>query len=141
MPRCYHFKNFFQSFYAFAFKNTLNPNTYNHLKIMDYHSSIPIPSDENINSIENILEQERLDKALGCVIGAFIGDTLGSAIEFKSVITQNMLRQALEMNGGVFGNGPGQVTDDSELAMCLLHGLADTAPLFSLESIASYYNR
>ena len=90
---------------------------------------------------EKDLEQERLDKALGCVIGAFIGDTLGSAIEFKSVITQNMLRQALEMNGGVFGNGPGQVTDDSELAMCLLHGLADTAPLFSLESIASYYKR
>jgi ADP-ribosylglycohydrolase len=28
--------------------------------------------------------------------------------------------------GGVFKIGPGQITDDSELAMCMLHGLANS---------------
>jgi ADP-ribosyl-[dinitrogen reductase] hydrolase len=85
------------------------------------------------------LEAERLDAALGCVIGAFIGDALGSAIEFKTSISKQMLYECLEMTGGIFGNGPGQVTDDSELAMCLLNGLCGTLPEFSMESIAHYY--
>ena len=30
--------------------------------------------------------------------------------------------------GGAFGVGPGQITDDSELALCLAHALVSTGP-------------
>lgn len=89
----------------------------------------------------DIVERARLNSALGCVIGAFIGDTLGSALEFKTEISPEMLDKALRMEGGIFGNGHGQVTDDSELAMCIIHGLNDTLPKFSAESIAKYYKK
>lgn len=88
---------------------------------------------------ERNIDALRLDCALGCVIGAFIGDALGSALEFKSTITSELLAKALEMPGGIYNNAPGQVTDDSELAMCLLTALNETAPEFSLENIAKYY--
>ncbi|OMJ75972.1 hypothetical protein SteCoe_24781 [Stentor coeruleus] len=89
----------------------------------------------------DVADRARLNSALGCVFGAFIGDALGSALEFKNEISSEMLAEALEMKGGIFGNGHGQVTDDSELAMCIIHGLNDTLPKFSAESIAKYYKK
>ena len=96
---------------------------------------------EEIKVKELEKETKRLNAALGCVFGAFIGDSLGSAIEFKTKITNDDLDRALLMKGGIFGNGPGQVTDDSELGMCLLNGVNDALPNFSLERIASYYKK
>ena len=81
----------------------------------------------------------RLDCALGAVIGAFIGDTLGSAVEFQKHVSNDDLNRALSMEGGIFGNGPGQVTDDSELAMCILNGLCRTLPNWNPDSIAEFY--
>ena len=101
----------------------------------DENASIP---HELILDPDN-MELCRLNAALGSVFGAFIGDALGSAIEFKKVITPEMLTRTLAMEGGIFGNGPGQVTDDSELAMCLLHGLHDSLPNYSANSIATHY--
>ncbi len=35
-----------------------------------------------------------------------------------------MVKEALDMpGGGIMNVGPGQITDDSEMAMCLLHSL------------------
>ena len=41
--------------------------------------------------------------------------------------------------GGPHGILPGQVTDDSELAMCLLRGLADMKGKFDVDKIAYWY--
>ncbi len=41
--------------------------------------------------------------------------------------------------GGPFKLKPGQVTDDSELALCLAKGLAEGHGIFSLDRIAKYY--
>ena len=46
--------------------------------------------------------------------------------------------------GGPFGCGPGQITDDSELAMCLLHGLINgnegqEEPVLDVDAIATMY--
>eukprot|EP00891_Asterochloris_glomerata_P009579 jgi/Astpho2/9579/fgenesh1_pg.00146_%23_31_t len=42
--------------------------------------------------------------------------------------------------GGVFGVGPGQVSDDTELAQCLALGLArGRPPIFPAEAVARYY--
>lgn len=61
----------------------------------------------------------------GCVIGAFVGDAAGARLEFEENLTREDVTEALKFNGGgVFNVGPGQVTDDSELAMCLIHGIS-----------------
>ena len=54
------------------------------------------------------------------MIGAFIGDSLGSYLEFKQgVQKEEKVDEGMKMpGGGTWGLAPGQVTDDSELAMC-----------------------
>ena len=61
-------------------------------------------------------------------MGAFIGNSIGSYFESKDQIPDDeVLEKCMEMNGGgPFGVGPGQVTEGSELAMCLMHGLIDS---------------
>jgi ADP-ribosyl-[dinitrogen reductase] hydrolase len=59
---------------------------------------------------------------MGCIIGAFIGDACGTTIEFSDPlkINQKDLENCLNMNGGgPFNVGPGQLTDDSEMALQL----------------------
>ena len=68
-------------------------------------------------------------KSLGCIMGAFIGDSLGSYLEFvkkggKRFYSESVLKEAMSMpGGGMHKVAPGQITDDSEMALCLLHGL------------------
>ena len=66
------------------------------------------------------------DKAFGCIIGAMIADSCGSYLEFSQglIYDDNVMSQCMKMpGGGCWSVGPGQVTDDSELAMCLMWGL------------------
>lgn len=52
----------------------------------------------------------------------FIGDSIGSFCEYSETrVAPDVLDLAMEMpGGGNFKVGPGQVTDDSELAFCSL---------------------
>ena len=69
-------------------------------------------------------EMQRVSRAFGCVIGAFVGDALGAYLEMRKEVTDKLVEEALQMNGGgPLKTGPGQITDDSEMAMCLLHSL------------------
>lgn len=67
------------------------------------------------------------DRAYACIIGSFIGDSCGSFLEFeREIIDDQRMEECMKMNGGgPFLLAAGQVTDDSELAMCLMHGLID----------------
>ena len=66
------------------------------------------------------------DRAVGAIMGAFIGDAAGAVLEFGGTPNEKKVKNALEFNGGgVLGMGPGQITDDSEIAMCIMHGLTD----------------
>ena len=58
-------------------------------------------------------------------MGAFVGDASGAVLEFYNQrITEQDVDWALKMNGGGENEmGPGQITDDSEMAMCIMHGL------------------
>ena len=97
-------------------------------------SKINMPSKQNPNDF--------LDRAKGCILGAFLGDSIGSYLELKSFIHKDLLKEALDMpGGGPFILSPGQVTDDSELAICLLNGLVEGNGLFSLEKIALNYQK
>ena len=65
-----------------------------------------------------------MSRAFGAVLGAFIGDAIGAYLEFAGAPTADKLEEAFLLEGGGRLNvGPGQITDDSEMAMCLLHSL------------------
>ncbi|CAI7820838.1 unnamed protein product [Closterium sp. NIES-53] len=65
-----------------------------------------------------------LSRATGAIVGAFAGDAAGAVLEFGGVVTAEAARRAMTMpGGGVFRVGPGQITDDSELALCLARAL------------------
>ena len=78
--------------------------------------------------------------AFGAVMGACVGDALGAYFEFEPEISPEMLEAALTMpGGGTHGVGVGQVTDDSEMAICMMRGLIGGQGLFNVDSIAHYY--
>ena len=63
-------------------------------------------------------------QAYGAVLGAFVGDASGAPLEFANRITTELVDQAMHMKGGgILNIGSGQVTDDSEMAMCQLQAL------------------
>ena len=75
------------------------------------------------------------------MLGAFIGDSIGSYLEFKTGKQSHANAvAALKMpGGGCWHLTPGQVTDDSELAMCQMRGLLAGKGKFDLFHIALYY--
>jgi ADP-ribosylglycohydrolase len=70
-----------------------------------------------LNSIET---DSFRDRAFGCILGAFLSDSCGSYNEFSTTIaSENFMDECMKMNGGgPWRLCPGQITDDSELAMC-----------------------
>ena len=65
------------------------------------------------------------DYAYGSIIGAFTGDACGSYNEFCNYIQDdNFMDKCMKMpGGGPFKLASGQITDDSELASCLMWGI------------------
>src|SRR5712672_1217099 len=83
---------------------------------------------------------QSFDSALGCVLGACIGDAAGAVLEFLGRKPNTLdVDHALTMpGGGVFNVAPGQITDDGELTISLAHGLL-RSETFSIENIARSY--
>ncbi|MCO5569301.1 hypothetical protein L7F22_023013 [Adiantum nelumboides] len=81
--------------------------------------------------------------ALGALLGLFVGDAAGATLEFcRGRITPEIARQAMHMpGGGVLCVGPGQITDDSELAIALCHALSHRDPSLGVptDAIARSY--
>ncbi len=70
----------------------------------------------------------REDAALGAVLGALVGDAAGAVLEFFGrPIEAADVELAMTMpGGGTWNVAPGQITDDGELTMSLLHALCET---------------
>ena len=88
------------------------------------------PEEEDYNTVNERIMREMVkdsfdDKAYGCIFGAFIGDACGSRNEFTNHIeTEEVMDEYMKMpGGGPHEVGPGQITDDSELAICLMVGI------------------
>eukprot|EP01084_Bolivina_argentea_P199173 340874_1 len=77
----------------------------------------------------NVENKQLFDKALGCVMGAAIGDSMGSFCEFSGYkLNESKLNEVLKMpGGGVWGYRihSGQITDDTEMQISLSYGLID----------------
>jgi ADP-ribosyl-[dinitrogen reductase] hydrolase len=85
--------------------------------------------------------------ALGCLLGAFTGDAAGATLEFRPRVSEADARWAMSMpGGGQLNVGPGQITDDSELALALAHALlhadvdASDADEFPAQHVSQAYN-
>ncbi|MDM8558539.1 ADP-ribosylglycohydrolase family protein [Candidatus Parabeggiatoa sp. HSG14] len=84
--------------------------------------------------------ENRVDAALGSFLGACVGDAAGAVLEFIShAPSRTEVKQAMAMpGGGALGVASGQITDDTELALCLAQALAISQD-FNLEQIAQNY--
>ncbi|MEJ6020091.1 ADP-ribosylglycohydrolase family protein [Corynebacterium sp. H113] len=102
-------------------------------------ASKPTGATNNEQSTSAHNNASRLDRARGCLLGQFIGDALGAPVEFK---TAEQIKA--EFPDGVrdmaipdpWGRIPGQVTDDSQMAMMLARsidalGTFDPADVFN----------
>ena len=66
---------------------------------------------------------------IGGFVGAMIGDALGSHCEFEGKQSEEKMDKIMSMpGGGTFPIKPGQVTDDSEMAMHLIKALVEYSP-------------
>lgn len=79
--------------------------------------------------------------AIGSIVGAFLGDASGAPLEFLSQNpNEYQIKGALNLEGGgVLQVAPGQITDDSEMAMCL--GYALNRNYLDLNEIIKQYRK
>ena len=68
------------------------------------------------------------DGAYGCILGGMVADACGSYLEFSIVPNkQDQVQKCMQMpGGGPHLTGPGQPTDDSEMAYCIILALIDS---------------
>jgi len=87
-----------------------------------------------MNKLKGLTSKERTKMLLSVCVG----DALGAPLEFlKRLPTRAEIQNALKMRGGgIIGVEPGQVTDDSEMMICLYKSIIDEAP-----SALEYYKK
>lgn len=92
----------------------------------------------------SISSKEMVDRAHGTIFGAFIGDSIGSYLEFLKSPKPSEVEKAMKMPGGGTAFNflqPGQVTDDSELAISLGNGIINSKNgMIDPELIADQYS-
>lgn len=78
--------------------------------------------------LSQIEKQSIRDTAYGCILSSFIGDTVGSYLKFSTeIVTPENVNTALQMPaGGPLKNGAGQITSNSEMALCLMWAIVET---------------
>lgn len=86
-------------------------------------------------------ERLALDRAVGCLLGQVVGDSLGSLVEFRSA--EDIARAYPDgvcdlADGGTWNTIAGQPTDDSELALDLARTLVGLSE-WSAEAVAEAY--
>jgi ADP-ribosyl-[dinitrogen reductase] hydrolase len=90
-----------------------------------------------------VAEDRRFDRALGCMLGLVIGDSLGSQVEFQTAET---IAAAYPSGVRDLADSPvwktlaGQPTDDSELGLTLARGLVRMGR-YDIEDAAAAYGR
>lgn len=86
------------------------------------------------------MNQAKYKAAMGCLLGALVGDAAGATLEFlRHDPTSKDVAWAMSMpGGGRLKVAPGQITDDGELTLCLARALAE-CKTFDIERIAISY--
>ena len=129
-------------FMASLFSNlrafNLNPGTNQNNNIEEIQK---IQTNVNIlcQYIYQLNEKDFFDfyQCLSCIYGAFLGDALGAYCEFQPASKENI--KSIFSGNPMFGDAPGQVTDDSEMAMASAFGIMDNQDMLRLDSDYLYY--
>ena len=82
-------------------------------------------------------KEEEIYGCLSSIFGSFFGDAIGAYCEFKKPSLQNINR--IFKGNPMFGDSPGQVTDDSEMAMGSAFAIMENINLIELNSNYLYY--
>jgi ADP-ribosyl-[dinitrogen reductase] hydrolase len=84
-----------------------------------------------------------LSRAVGCMVGAAVGDALGALLEWElGPVHDSKIQWALGLPpGGPHHLASGQITDDTEQHLCLAKGLVEGKGFFNLDKIAREYSR
>lgn len=86
-------------------------------------------------------DEPRLSRAIGCLLGQVIGDSLGSRVEFRSAaeIAREFPDGVRDLaDGGVFNTIAGQPTDDSEMALALSRSILREGRYAADAALAAY---
>lgn len=81
-----------------------------------------------MTSVDSVFRDAVINRSLGALLGQATGDALGTTVEFDSrARIQARFPDGLReiVGGGPFRVQPGQVTDDTELALALARSLAE----------------
>lgn len=84
---------------------------------------------------------EIYDRAFGVLVGQCVGDALGAQVEFRtgeSIRTEFPAGVRHMTGGGPFNLAPGQITDDSEMALALARSIRRTG-FYCRNDAAGYY--
>lgn len=95
----------------------------------------------NENTTETTDREVLRDRARGCLLGQFIGDSLGSLVEFQSPgrIASAYPNGVRDMaDGGTWNLIAGQPTDDSQMAMMLIRSLEEMGRFNRHHVLANY---
>lgn len=89
-----------------------------------------------------MMNEEARAAANGAILGAFAGDAAGATLEFRTgPIHAADVNWAMSMVGrGPHRVAPGQITDDGEMALALMHALVESGT-FDVELVARSYLR
>ena len=112
-------------------------SNYNKIDFNNFEKNLKITVKKIYSIINNKKENEDAYVILSTIYGAFLADSMGSFCEFKSFNKNNHLEIYKKNNGHIFQ--PGQVTDDSEMAMSQAYAIMDNADINELNENLIYY--
>lgn len=97
------------------------------LKYYTYRSAMPNPSDEDCKDYYQRIgvdSDDDINRFRGALLGAAIGDALGTTLEFKAPGSFTPIEDIV--GGGPFNLNAGEWTDDTSMMYCLAHSLVRT---------------
>ena len=112
-------------------------DNYNKIDFTNFEKNIKIIVQKIYNIINNKKENEDAYILLSSIYGAFLADSMGSFCEFKPFNKNNHLEIFNSNNWHTFK--PGQVTDDSEMAMSQAYAIMDNPNIYELNENLIYY--
>jgi hypothetical protein len=121
----------------FSDMNSFNAKPLDNKVMANFVNNVHILCQHIYDLNEKKKENYDLYKCLSCIYGAFLGDALGGYCEFKPASLDNI--KYIFYGNPIFGDSPGQVTDDSEMAMSSAFGIMDNPDLNDLDSDYLYY--